>query len=39
MRSEIDGCDESEDTVVNILHYTNCGATVQVYHPIESENK
>lgn len=39
MRSEIDGCDESEDTVVNILHCTNCGATVQVYHPIESENK
>lgn len=32
MKSEIDGCDESEDTVVNVLHCKDCGATVQVYH-------
>lgn len=31
MKSEIDGCDESEDCVVNILHCSNCGAEVRVY--------
>ena len=31
MKSEIDGCDESEDCIVNILHCSNCGAEVRVY--------
>lgn len=34
MASELGECDDekSEDTVVNILHCKDCGATVKVYH-------
>ena len=39
MKSEIDGCDESDDTVVNVLHCKDCGATVEVYHNNEKEEE
>ena len=37
MRSELDGCSEEEDTVVNILRCSNCGAEVRVYHNNQTE--
>lgn len=39
MESELDGCDESEDTIVNVLHCKDCGATVEVYHNRENETE
>ncbi len=38
MRSEIEGvADDEEDTVVNVLHCKDCGATVYVYHNNETK--
>lgn len=39
MRSELDGCSEEEDTVVNILRCSNCGAEVRVYHNNQTEEE
>lgn len=39
MRSELEGCPEEEDTVVNILRCSNCGAEVRVYHNNQTEEE
>ena len=39
MRSELEGCSEEEDTVVNVLQCSKCGAEVRVYHNNQTEEK